>query len=55
MTKEEIITRLQNATKEDEEYYMDDDLIDAINQYPEPFELVEPILCLLYTSPSPRD
>lgn len=22
MTKEEIITRLQNATKEDEEYYM---------------------------------
>ena len=36
MTKEEIITRLQNAAKEDEEYYMDDDLIDAINEYPEP-------------------
>ena len=37
VTKEEIITRLQNAAKEDEEYYMDDDLIDAINEYPEPF------------------
>ena len=51
MTKEEIITRLQNATKEDEEYYMDDDLIDAINQYPEPFELVEPILEIIGTHP----
>ena len=40
MTKEEIITRLQNAAKEDEEYHMDDDLIDAINEYPEPFELI---------------
>ena len=41
VTKEKIITRLQNAAKEDEEYYMDDDLIDVINEYPEPFELVE--------------
>ena len=33
-TKEEIITRLQNAAKKDEEYHMDDGLIDAINEYP---------------------
>ena len=51
MTKEEIITRLQNAAKEDEEYYMDDDLIDAINEYPEPFERVEPILEIIGTHP----
>lgn len=51
MTKEEIITRLQNAAKEDEEYYMDDDLIDAINEYPEPFELVELILEIIGTHP----
>lgn len=51
MTKEEIITRLQKAAKEDEEYYMDDDLIDAINEYPEPFELVEPILEIIGTHP----
>ena len=51
MTKEEIITRLQNAAKEDEEHYMDDDLIDAINEYPEPFELVEPILEIIGTHP----
>ena len=50
-TKEEIITRLQNAAKEDEEYYMDDDLIDAINEYPESFELVEPILEIIGTHP----
>ena len=48
MTKEEIITRLQNAAKEDEEYYMDDDLIDAINEYPEPFELVEPNIWMVH-------
>lgn len=51
MTKEEIITRLQKAAKEDEEYYMDDDLNDAINEYPEPFELVEPILEIIGTHP----
>lgn len=47
MTKEEIITQLQSKAKEDEAYYMDADLIDAINKYPEPFELVEPIQKLL--------
>lgn len=40
-----------NAAKEDEEYYMDDDLIDAINEHPEPFELVEPILEIIRTHP----
>ena len=40
-----------NAAKEDEEYHMDDDLIDAINEYPEPFELVEPILEIIGTHP----
>ena len=30
---------------------MDDDLIDATNQYPEPFELVEPILEIIGTHP----
>ena len=50
-TKEEIITRLQNAAKEDEEYHMDDGLIDAMNEYPESFELVEPILEIIGTHP----
>ena len=43
MTKKQIIEKLQNAAKPYEEYYIDEDLINAINQYPEPFELVEPI------------
>ena len=42
---------MQNAAKDDEEYYMDDDLIDVINEYPEPFELVEPILEIIGTHP----
>lgn len=52
MTKEEIITQLQNAAIPNEEYYLDDDLIDAINEYPEPFELVEPILEIIGTNPT---
>ena len=51
MTKEQIIAGLQNAAKPYEEYYIEDDLIDAINQYPEPFELVEPILEIIGTNP----
>lgn len=52
MTKEEIITQLQSKAKEDEAYYMDADLIDAINEYPEPFELVEPILVIIGINPT---
>ena len=51
MTKEQIIAGLKNAAKPCEEYYIEDDLIDAINQYPEPFELVEPILEIIGTNP----
>ena len=51
MTKEQIIVGLKNAAKPYEEYYIEDDLIDAINQYPEPFELVEPILEIIATNP----
>ena len=51
MTKEQIIVGLKNAAKPYEEYYIDEDLINAINQYPEPFELVEPILAVISSNP----
>ena len=51
MTKEEIITGLKATIKPEEEYFIEDDLIDAINQYPEPFELVDPILEIIATNP----
>lgn len=51
MTKEEIITELKAAIKPEEEYFIEDDLIDDINQYPEPFELVDPILEIIATNP----
>ena len=50
MTKEQIIAGLKNAAKPYEKYYIEDDLIDAINQYPEPFELVESILEIIATN-----
>ena len=52
MTKKQIIEKLQNAAKPYEEYYIDEDLINAINQYPEPLELVEPILAVISSNPT---
>ena len=40
MTKEQIIGALKAAAKPYEEYYIDDEVVDAINTYS----------CLLYTS-----
>lgn len=51
MTKDQIIDKLKNAAKPDDVYDMDKDLIDAIHQYPEPFELVAPILQIIAENP----
>ena len=44
MTKEQIIGALKAAAKPYEEYYIDDELVDAINTYSNPYELVARIL-----------
>ena len=44
MTKEQIIGALKAAAKPYEEYYIDDEVVDAINTYSNPYELVAPIL-----------
>ena len=44
MTKEQIIGALKAAAKPYEEYYIDDEVMEAINTYSNPYEFVAPIL-----------
>ncbi len=42
MTKEQIIGALKAAAKPYEEYYIDDEVMEAINTYSNPYEFVAP-------------
>ena len=44
MNKDDIIAALQEAVIPDEEYYIDSEIIDAMLEYPNPFQFVKPIL-----------
>ena len=44
MNKEDIITALKEAVIPDEEYYIDNEIIDAMLEYPDPFQFVKPVL-----------
>ena len=44
MNKDDIITALKEAVIPDEEYYIDSEIIDAMLEYPDPFQFVKPIL-----------
>lgn len=50
--KEQIIGALKAAAKPYEEYYIDDEVVDAINTYSNPYELVAPILEIIADNPS---
>ena len=52
MTKEQIIGALKAAAKPYEENYIDDEVVDAINTYSNPYELVAPILEIIADNPS---
>lgn len=52
MTKEQIIKALKDAAKPYENYYIDDEVGQAMMQLPNPFELVEPILEIIGTNPT---
>lgn len=51
MTKEQIIKKLQARLSTSIPYTLDEDTISAINNYPNQFELVEPILNLISANP----
>ncbi len=52
MTKEQIIEALKAAAKSYENYYIDDEVGQAMMQLTNPFELVEPILDIIGTNPT---
>ena len=52
MTKEQIIKALKDAAKPYENYYIDDEIGQAMMQLADPFELVEPILEIIGTNPT---
>ena len=52
MNKDDIITALKAAVIPDEEYYIDSEIIDAMLEYPDPFQFVKPILEIISQNPS---
>ena len=52
MNKDDIITALKEAVIPDEEYYIDSEIIDAMLEYPDPFQFVKPILEIISQNPS---
>ena len=51
MTKNEVIISLQNGINPYEEYYVEDEIMEAMLEYPNPFELVAPILEIIESNP----
>ena len=52
MTKEEIIEALRTSAKTNETYYLSDEIKQALLQYSNPVEFVEPILEIIGTNPN---
>lgn len=51
MTKNEIIISLQKGINPYEEYYIENKVMEAMLEYPNPFELVAPILEIIESNP----
>ena len=51
MDKNEIIILLQKGINPYEEYYIEDEVMEAMLEYPNPFELVAPILEIIESNP----
>ena len=51
LTKDDMLLALQDAITEDQEFELPDEIIDAMEVYPNPFDLVTPILELIANHP----
>lgn len=51
LTRDEILLALQDAITENQEYELADEIIDAMEAFPQPFNLVAPILELIAKHP----
>lgn len=51
LTRDDILVALQDAITENQEFELPDEIIDAMEVYPDPFDLVTPILELIANHP----
>ena len=51
LTRDEILVALQDAITEDQEFELADEIVDAMEASPQPFDLVAPILELIANHP----
>ena len=51
LTRDEIIVALQDAITEDQEFELADEIVDAMEAYPQPFDLVAPVLDFISEHP----
>lgn len=51
LTRDEILVALQDAITEDQEFELADEIVDAMEAYPQPFDLVDPVLDFISKHP----
>ena len=51
LTKEDMVVALQDAIAEDQEFELADEIVDAMETYPQPFDLVAPVLDFISKHP----
>ena len=51
LTKDDMLVALQDAITEDQEFELADEVMDAMEAYPQPFDLVAPILDFISKNP----
>jgi len=44
LTKDDMLVALHDSITEDQEFELADEIVDAMEAYPQPFDLVDPVL-----------
>ena len=50
LTKDDMLVALHDAITEDQEFELADEIVDAMEAYPQPFDLVDPHIRTLFPS-----
>ena len=51
LTKDDILVALHDAITEDQEFELADEIVDAMEAYPQPFDLIDPVLDFISKHP----
>ena len=51
LTKDDVLVALHDAITEDQEFELADEIVDAMEAYPQPFDLVAPVLDFISEHP----